>query len=403
MTVVAVTVPHSRWLTIQMKRRAVLKAGAALAALAAAPACAVPPRQPERVGIGIIGTGARGQGIAKNLTGFDGVDLVACCDVLPFRLQEGLEAAGPGVDGHEDYRRVLDDPRVDAVVIATPFHFHATPMIDALDAGKHVYCEKTAVKGHDQIDAVRAVAEDTDRIIQVGYQFRHSRLYEHVVERIHAGEIGAVSRIECQWNRNTNWRRPAPDPKYERAVNWRMYRDYSGGLAAELSSHQLDFCNWLLGAEPRQIMGSGGIDYWKDGRETRDNIYLLVTYENGVEASFSCLTTNAHNGYLIKIFGTEGTIIMKRDSAWLAWQDRGDKEYGEVDAVSGATILIDNAPAAKIDFEHTAATRQALMDFVDSVRTGAKPRSTLEAGLLGSLMVQKALDAMDQGSVERLA
>lgn len=386
-----------------MRRRDFVGAGAALAGLAAVPAGVMAADDREPIGIGIIGTGARGQGIAGEFAGIDGVDVVACCDVLPFRLEEGLAIAGPGTRGYDDYRRVLDDPAVDAVVIATPFHLHATHFLAALDAGRHVYCEKTAVKGYAQIDTVREAVRRTDRIVQVGYQYRHSRLYEHVVGRIRDGEVGVVTRIECQWNRDTDWRRPVPSPELERAINWRLYREYSGGLAAELSSHQMDFCNWLLDAAPERVMGAGGIDYWKDGRDVRDNIHLLVTYANGVEASFTCLSNNAHGGYEIRVIGSAGTVILKFVEAWIAREGTAAKDFDDVDGVSGATILIDDVPASRIEFPHTEPTAQALIDFVGSIRTGAAPRSDIAGGLVGATMVQKSLDAMDRGTVERIA
>ena len=83
---------------------------------------------------------------------------------------------------------------------------------------------------------------------------------------IQAGEIGKVSSIQAQWNRNGNWRRPVTNSKYERQINWRMYREYSYGLTAELSSHQIDFSNWLLKSNPKKVAGFGGIDFWKDGK-----------------------------------------------------------------------------------------------------------------------------------------
>lgn len=382
-------------------RREFLAAGVALAGVGAASAYSrATVHGAGAIGVGIIGVGDRGRGLARILTNHAAADVVALCDVLPFRLEAGLEATGPGTETRTDYRYLLDDPGIEAVIIATPFHFHAQPFVDALDAGKHVYVEKTAFKGYRQIAAAEAAAAGSDRIIQVGYQYRHSRLYEHVAERLRSGDIGQVSRIECQWNRNGNWRRPVPSPELERAINWRMYREYSGGLVAELSSHQMDACNLFLDSTPVSIMGSGGVDFWKDGRETRDNTHVLVSYGNGVDVSFSCLTNNAHNGYLIRIFGSKGTILLNRDEAWIVREQLAGKEFGEVDAVSGATIVVDNAPATKIEFEHLGATEQAISDFVNSLHTGDAPRSGIRNGLLGAAMVQDSLDAMDSGEVQ---
>jgi predicted dehydrogenase len=101
------------------------------------------------------------------------------------------------------------------------------------------------------------------------------------MRHIREGEIGRVMHVYGYWHRNTNWRRPVPDPKFERLINWRMYKEYSGGLAAELGSHQIDVANWVFGALPETVIGSGGIDYWKDGREVDDNIQVVYLVPRG--------------------------------------------------------------------------------------------------------------------------
>ncbi len=118
--------------------------------------------------------------------------------------------------------------------------------MDVLDSGKHLYCEKTLAKGYDGIKELTQKAGSSKKIVQTGHQYHSSRLYTHVVDLIEKGKIGRISSFDCTWNRNGNWRRPVPSPDLERAINWRMYdREYSGGLVAELCSHQLDFVNWV--------------------------------------------------------------------------------------------------------------------------------------------------------------
>ena len=218
-----------------MKRREFIGSAAATAALAAAPGIVSAKTGGDVLRTGHIGTGRQGQkllGLAHDLPGYE---VRTICDVLPFRLDEAKEIVGPDTKAVDDYRRILDDPDIDVVFIATPLYFHDQPLLEALDAGKHVYCEKTLVKGHDQIERVRPVLEDTDKIVQVGYQHRYSNLLRRINGIIESGKIGSISRVECQFNRNGDWRRRVPSPEYERAVNWRMYREYSSGLTAELS------------------------------------------------------------------------------------------------------------------------------------------------------------------------
>ena len=347
------------------------------------------------INIGVIGTGDRGGGLIPLLKEIKDVHVAACCDVLPFRLEEGLQKAGKKAKGYVDYREVLDSKNIDAVLIATPFNTHSKIAIDAVDAEKHVYCEKTMAKSLDGIEALIQKASGSATIFQTGHQYHSSRLYKHVVELIKAGEIGDVISFECQWNRNGDWRRPVPDPSLERAINWRMYREYSGGMAAELSSHQIDFINWVLEENPKKIMGVGGIDYWKDGRETFDNIHLLFEYPSGVKAKFTCLTSNSLGDYQIKVHGSKGTIQLDYTKAWIYYEKGQGKELTDVDGVSGATAnpyLQGNG--MPIDVSHIDPSKQALTDFRDSILNNTAPISDVYSGANTAVAVQLSLDAM---------
>lgn len=224
-----------------MRRRTFLKSsGLALTGAALRPVFAADSASEEQIGIGIIGTGVRGKQLMAFLTEMPQFRIAGYCDVLPFRLREARARApdGAGAKEYADYRYMLEDDAVDAVVIASHFSAHLPMAMNALDAGKHLYCEKTMVKGVDEtLSLVRKARENPQLTFQTGFQLRSSALYEKAAGMIERGDIGAVVAVACQWNRNGDWRRPVPDPKWERLVNWRMYREYSSGLAAELSSH----------------------------------------------------------------------------------------------------------------------------------------------------------------------
>ena len=253
------------------------------------------------INVGIIGTGDRGSGLIPFINQIENLNVVACCDILPFRLENGIKKSPKNTIAYKNYKKLLENKDIDAVLIATPFSTHYQIASDAIDAGKHIYCEKTMVRGiYDNLNLIKKVKK-SNIIFQTGHQYHSSRLYAHVVDMINSNKIGKVSYFECQWNRNGNWRRPVSDPSLERLINWRMYKEYSGGLVAELCSHQIDFVNWVLNDNPSKIMGSGGIDYWKDGRETFDNVHLIFEYSNGVKAKFTSLTSNALGLSLIHI------------------------------------------------------------------------------------------------------
>ena len=177
-------------------------------------------------------------------------------------------------------------------------------------------------------------------------------------------------------------------------INWRMYREFSGGLLAELCSHQLDFANWVMGAMPEKVMGIGGIDYWKDGRETYDNIHLIYSYPEGVRASFTCLTSNAMGDYKVKVMGDKGTYILDYAKAWFYPEGSYEKKIGEVDGVSGATLNWDQDRGIPIQFDHEDPSKQALIDFRDNIVNNTLPVSNAKTGAMAATCVQMGLDAM---------
>lgn len=346
------------------------------------------------INIGVIGTGQRGVGLTSIINKIDGIDVVAASDTIPFRLEKGIARANTKVKGYKDYKSLLDDKDVDAVILATPFNTHSQIAIDALDAGKHVYCEKTLAKGYEGIQQLINKTKDSNTIFQTGHQYHSSRLYTHVVDLIHQGKVGNITAFECQWNRHGNWRRKVPSPSLEKAINWRMYREFSGGLTAELCSHQIDFVNWVLGETPNQVMGVGGVDYWKDGRETYDNVHLIYSYPKGIKAKFSCLTSNAKDGYQIKVLGDKGTIIVTNKDAWFYPEGKKNKIMGEVDGVSGATAQWDKEKGYNINIEHLDPSKQALLDFKSAIINNKNPLSNITSGAKTAVCVQMALDAM---------
>ncbi|MCM4156918.1 Gfo/Idh/MocA family oxidoreductase [Gramella sp. AN32] len=345
--------------------------------------------------IGVIGTGDRGTGLTSNINTIDNFNVIACCDILPFRLENGLKTVKGKAKAYSDYRKLLENKDVDAVLVTTPFNTHSQIAIDAIDAGKHVYCEKTMAKGYDGIENLaKKVQEFSSTIFQTGHQYHSSRLYTHVVDLIKEGKIGKIAAFECQWNRHGNWRRPVPSPELEKIINWRMYREFSGGLAAELCSHQIDFTNWVLDETPNQVMGTGGIDYWKDGRETYDNIHLIYSYPSGVDAKFTCLTSNAKDGYQIKVMGDKGTIILDYSKAWFYPEGGNKKELGIVDGVSGATVKWDKGLGIPISVPHKEPSLQALIDFRDNIINNRRPISDIKTGANTAICIQMGLDAM---------
>ncbi|MCB0587722.1 MAG: Gfo/Idh/MocA family oxidoreductase, partial [Phaeodactylibacter sp.] len=388
-----------------MDRREFVKKGALAATgltLGQVNAMNRPVAQNDIIQLGVIGTGDRGGGIIRILKDMPQFRIAACSDILPFRLEKALADAGKGCKAYPDYRSLLDDGDVDAVVIATPLSMHYQMAADALDSGKHVYCEKTMTYQKEEARKLVQKVESSGLAFQVGHQYRYHPLYLKVADIIRSGYLGTITNVYIQWNRNGDWRRPVPDPRYERMINWRMYLEYSGGLTAELHSHQIDFVNWVFDSHPVRAVGFGGIDYWKDGRETFDNVNTLLEYPNGMKVNCISLTANAHEGYLFKFKGSKGTIELEIDKGRYFPENLNEKEKGNVDGVSGATLPAGaGGEGYPIEVERLKegweGTHYAFQDFYESVQTGKKPLSNVQTGATTTLSVRMAIDALREG------
>lgn len=394
-------------LTMKLNRRTFIKKGGALVAGAAIGLRAWGRNiaAGDKINLGVIGTGDRGLGLIRQLQDFPQFRVAACSDILPFRLEEGVAAAGEGCKGYEDYRRLLDDKAVDAVIVATPLSMHYEMAEAALDAGKHVYCEKTMVFREEEVFKLIGKVESSGLVFQVGHQYRSTPLYYQVAEMIRQGYIGDVVNVYVQWNRNGDWRRPVPEPKYERIINWRMYREYSGGLTAELHSHQIDFVNYVFNSYPKKAIGLGGIDYWKDGRETFDNVNTIFEYPGGMKVNCIALTSNSREGYIMKFRGSKGSIELNIDEGWIYSEQVAEKELGEVDGVSGATIqLLKEGQGIPIHVDEERPgldnTGYALEAFYRSLIDRSLPYSNAYNGGATALCVRMAIDAMQDGETK---
>lgn len=345
-----------------------------------------------KIRVAIIGCGDRGVGIMNVMKQLpEQFEIRAICDVLDFRLQNALKVyTSRDLKSYKDYREVLDDKAVDAVFIATPLNMHFEIAQNAVKAEKHVYLEKTMTYNANQaFELIEIKKKYPAKVLQVGHQYRSSPLYYKVKEMIDAGYLGKVTQIDCRWDRNGSWRRSVPDPSLERQVNWRMYKEYSGGLAAELLSHQIDFINWAFNTQPDQIYATGGIDFYKDGRETFDNIQATLRYEKeGMIGNFGATCSNKRDGYLFKIKGSKGTISLLMNQGMFYTEELNSK-LEVVDGVTGATKITWNKDGgAPILPEPTKdGTWYALKEFYSSIITNKIPDSNIYTGTKTAIAV----------------
>lgn len=357
------------------------------------------------INIAMIGCGDRGKGVLSVIEKMPNqFNTVAYCDVLDFRLTETEKYVPSSAMAIKDYKKILDDKKIEAVFIATPLSEHYRIAKDAVLAGKHVYVEKTMTYNTDQALALRKLVKQYPKqVFQVGYQYRYSPLYFKVKEMIQSGYIGKVSQIDCRWDRNGTWRRAVPDPSLERQINWRMYKEYSGGLPAELLSHQIDFINWAFETQPDEIIGTGGIDVFKDGRETYDNVQATLRYKNaGMIGNFGATCGNAHDGYLFKIKGTKGSVNLLPNTGIFYPEKEAKKQLEIVDGVTGATKIEFNKDGgiSILDKPTKDGTFYALDEFYKAITEGKTPVSNINTGTQASICVAMCNEAIYTGKTQ---
>lgn len=263
------------------------------------------------VKLGIIGVGSRGIYLLNILGEIPGCDITAFCDNYEPHYTRTKNLLGSSSRGYYDYRVMLDKEDLDGVVIATPLHEHAHITIDALQAGLHVFCEKSMARTLEDTNAMVEAYLKANRILQIGHQRIYNLKYLQALKDIEEGLIGKITQIRAYWHRNNDWRRPVPSPDLERKINWRLYDEYSLGLMTELFSHHAQVANWFLGEKPECTWGAGSINHWKDGREVYDNVNLVYKYPGGTHFVYDSLISNKKYGLEVQVQGPLGTLEME--------------------------------------------------------------------------------------------
>ena len=367
----------------------------------------------DTINAALIGVGSEGGMLLSKTIKIPNVKVVACCDIQPKHLQRGLDIA-KGARGYADYREMLDDKSIQAVIIATPIGLHESMTVDSLRAGKHVLCEKMMAYSTEGAIHMARVARQTGRKLQIGHQRRYNPRYRHAHKMIQDGLLGEITHVRSQWNRNASWRRPVAQDSTEELTNWRLYKKSSQGLMAELGSHQIDVGIWMIGQVPSAVGGIGGLDYWKDGRDIFDNVQIVFEFPNGVKYTFQSLTTNQFDGATEQIMGTKGTMILSEGPCTFYREPKTDEEIWESMAKKEATdgkggITLDASKSPRLQKEAAEGSSIAdeianlkkdaytleLEDFFQTLRDGHEPMCSARVGLETCLAAIKANEAME--------
>jgi predicted dehydrogenase len=427
-------------------RRDAVKVGVA-AAVAAGPFIQKVKAANDQVQYGFIGTGSRGDYLLGHLAKMDSGRCVALCDIKQAAMDKAAKTIGSNPQKFADYRELLAMKNLDAVLIAVPLFEHFRVTKDALLAGKHVFCEKSLVFKPEEVHGLRALAKERPKqIIQVGLQRRYSKFYQSVREMVEKGLLGEVKHVYAQWHRNPGWTMKG-DPKTNRLANWRLFKEYSGGLPAELASHQIDIADWMLGSTPEFVMGLGERNTMNDGRDIFDNCQLIYRYPAGKKLLWSGICTCAHlpllNGTLTEmgelIMGTEGAVHItvgddknpatamwfpeppKANAAPAAGKEKAVKAGATMVSAAGGKSLPILLPKDQISGNESFLEKELkfarrwlynkgvmspeedknpvdneLESFLQNVRDGKRPRADVEVGLHDSISVMLSNMCMEQ-------
>lgn len=261
----------------------------------------------ERCRLAIIGPGSRGRFLMSFLIQNPRVEIVALHDIYQPSIDEALKIA-PKAKVYANYHKLLEDKTIDAVVVAVPLNKHFQFVMDAFNAGKHVFCEKTIGYTMEECYRMYQKHRSTGLIFFTGQQRLFDPRYIKTMEMVHAGTFGEINAIRTFWYRNNDWRRPVPEPSLEHFINWRLYKESSRGLMTELACHQLQIGSWAMRKLPEKVNGHGAITYWKDGREVYDNVHCMYVFDNGVKMTFDSVISNKFYGLEEQIMGNLGTV-----------------------------------------------------------------------------------------------
>ncbi len=314
---------------MELTRRTFLGVGAATAAGLSKAAYAAN----DRIQIGVIGTGARSQELMSALMELPAARIVAVTDAYKGRIERAVDRTK--AKPYANYKEILADKSIDAVVVATPDHWHKPIVIEAMQSGKDVYCEKPLTyRSSEGLDIVNT-ARELKRIVQVGSQGMSSPLQRSAKEVIKSGKLGQVTMIRAAYNRNTasgawiypippdaspdtvNWDMflgPAPKRPFDlpRFFRWRCYTDYSGGIATDLFVHLCTTIHFLMDAKaPAKVMAMGELYRWKESREVPDTLNAILEYPDGFVVNLSSTFNNQTSAEgSFQILGTQGTITL---------------------------------------------------------------------------------------------
>ncbi len=342
----------------------------------------------DRIQVGAIGTGSRCQYLLSVLNKVGSNDIVAVCDVYEPRRLEAQSKYAPNAHDYLAYRDVLDRPDIDAVVIGTPDHWHVPVTIDAVKAGKDVYCEKPVTHTIDEGEPLIAAVRESKRVVQTGTQQRSWEHYLQAKEIVTSGQLGKVTFIRTYWYQNhvanqnsgpavdtakLDWKRflgSASDRPFDadQFLHWRWYWDFGGGAMTDLFVHWVDVAHWFMGEDmPTRATATGTKALLKE-RQTPDTMSAALSYPSAVVEFDSALLGYIEGGGLM-FRGTKGAMRLHR-SGFTVWNEI--PRYSENFEPDNPTMQVKSKADGGIAH---------MKNFLDCIRSRNAPNASVEIGV----------------------
>jgi len=362
----------------------------------------------DRIRLGIIGVGDRGTELVHWALKCPDVDFVAFADIYTKRL-DSAKSLVPSAATYLDHRRLLDDKSIDAVIIATPQHLHCEHFVNSIDAGKHVYQEKTMAFTVEHAKRMRAAHRKSPKLtVQIGHQGCSSGQMADALAFATPVNLGQITAIHMHMYRNTphgkpQWARPVyPDMNPEnilwnsflgeaprvafdanRYLNWRFFWDYSGGNVYENMCHQVSFWYKALNLQiPKSVTMTGGVYIWKDGREVPDTMNVAIEQPEEMLISWDSGFGNNQLGVSEDVLGSDGTI-------------------SKASAIRYTPQKVNRPDGAEFVGRTTAPPHGHMQNFIDCIHSGKEPNCPFDLGFRVSIACRMAVESYRRGLTVR--
>ncbi len=347
----------------------------------------------EHIRYGIIGTGMMGIEHIENILALDNTSVTAIADTDAGSRETGAAHAGPNCTAYDDYRDLLADETVDAVVVVTPNFTHIDVMRDVIASGKHVLCEKPLCTTASDCEILIDLAEGYDGVIWVGLEYRYMPAVAALLDQLRHGFVGDVQMVAIREHRF---------PFLVKVGDWNRFNKYSGGTLVEKTCHYFDLMNLIIGERPTQVFASGGqnvnhLDEVYDGERSDifDNAFVIVDYPNGVRAMLDlCMFAEATKDQEeLSVVGNAGKLDARIPTSELHLGTRTGEGVADIGAVETRPITNDKIRHTGL---HHGASYLEHVDFVEAVRAHRTARAAaIEAGKSTEVAISEADAAVD--------